>query len=333
MTVTVYIDGTAGGISTDGDGSIGNPYRSLYWASTQRIAAFNSATEDYEFRCKSGVDLNGNGDNGASFSVNTTSATARTLLITVDTAGDRHTGVRGTGYRFPTRINVNNANTAVTVRLVGLSSRSFAIDGAATALVNLDDCVSFDAVADHGFANGGGTSTQKNCAAISGGARGFSQFNNTSAPTVSRYNCVALANGTYGFHQAAGTATIVNCYSGGNTTEAYNGTITKTNCAHDTATTFTGSTASTAYSTANLTNVTADSEDFHLPSGSALIAAGVGPSSNANVPSTDFEGTARGGATTDIGPDQRTAFAGGSTGRGRLVGGKLVGGNLLVRAA
>jgi len=51
------------------------------------------------------------------------------------------------------------------------------------------------------------------------------------------------------------------------------------------------------------TNVFEDyaNQDFRVKSGNALIGAGIGPTSDANVPTTDFYGNSRTGTTTDIG--------------------------------
>lgn len=310
MTVTVWINPALGGAYTDGDGlTKATGYRSLYNAFVERGDAFNAAIEDYVFRCVSGVDLNGNTENGVGINIDTTSVTARALKIIVDTAGDQHTGVRNTGYRFPTRIRVANFNTAVNLQMVGISLQTLEIDGASGTNSTLDACISFDSPADAGGAIyvGGGTVLARNCAAVKSAALGFLQESNNSSPVVTLINFVAVACGTYGIQQSQGTLTVINSYSGGNTTNAYNGTMTRTNCQHSSATTFTGSTASVAYTTANLTVVTSGSENLKLPSGSALIAAGVGPSSNGSVPTFDFEGTIRGGTTTDVGIDQRTA--------------------------
>src|SRR5690606_20825681 len=56
--------------------------------------------------------------------------------------------------------------------------------------------------------------------------------------------------------------------------------------------------------------VTAGNENMKLVSGSALIGAGVGPSVDGDVPTSDFEGDERSGATTDVGFDQ---FSGASS--------------------
>ena len=53
-----------------------------------------------------------------------------------------------------------------------------------------------------------------------------------------------------------------------------------------------------------LTFVNAASDDYHLASGDTdAIGAGIGPSSDANVYTTDGDGDIRTGLTTDIGPD------------------------------
>lgn len=310
MTVIIRVNPALGGLYTDGDGSVGNPYRSIYHAWFQHQTAFNAATEDYEFRCEAGVDLNGNDDTGVGFSIDTTSATPRTLLVTVHTPGDRHTAARNTGYRFPTRFATTNVNVNVTVHLVGIAARTIANEGVTGTVAILDDCISFDSpvVQSAGMYCGGGTLTRRNCAVVGSLSEGVLQENNSSLPTVTNINCVAVANTAYGFRQAQGTCNTINCYSGGNGTDAYAGTITKTNCQHSSASVFAGSTASVAYSTANLVNVTIGAENVKLPAGlgSALIGAGVGPASNASVPTVDFEGTVRSGTITDVGIDQHT---------------------------
>lgn len=109
-----------------------------------------------------------------------------------------------------------------------------------------------------------------------------------------------------GIHRNAGTMTVKNCYVGNCTTE-YSGDMTRTTCAHSSATVYSGSTASVAYSTANFTNVTAGSENLHLVSGSALIDVGTDLSASFTV---DIDGVTRSG-TWDIGADEYVAAAGG----------------------
>lgn len=133
----------------------------------------------------------------------------------------------------------------------------------------------------------GGTVRFQNIIAY-GGRQVLSAAVVTDAIDITADNCTFAKGGVYGVIRTSGTVALTNCYSGGNGTDAYNGTITFTTCAHDTATSFTGSTGSIAHSTDTFVNVTAGSEDYHLADGSALIDVG-----------TDLSGT----FTTDIDGD------------------------------
>ena len=117
-------------------------------------------------------------------------------------------------------------------------------------------------------------------------------------------NTVIFNCGT-GAWRNAGTMTLRNCYVGNCTTE-YTGTMTRTTCAHSSSTSYSGSTAEVAFSTANFINVTADSYDMHLTSGSALRDAGTDLSATFN---TDIDGETRTG-TWDIGADEYVAAGG-----------------------
>ncbi len=107
---------------------------------------------------------------------------------------------------------------------------------------------------------------------------------------------------------SASTVTLDNVYSGGHTGAAYDGTMTRTTCAHSSATSFSGSTASIAYSTANFTNVTAGSENLHLVSGasSTLLTGGTDLSGTFT---TDIDGQTR--SDWSIGADEYIASAAG----------------------
>lgn len=88
-------------------------------------------------------------------------------------------------------------------------------------------------------------------------------------------NCTLIGT-TYGLESGAyDTITVRNTYAHGGT-DAYTGSgITRTTCAHSSATSFTGSTASIAHSTANFISVTGGSQDYHLQSGaSATLLTG-----------------------------------------------------------
>lgn len=303
MTQTFYVDPTQ---VSNGTGSVGSPFNSLNNAVSALATPFETATEDYVINCLAGNDtyaFDVDWDIGAGGS-------ARKIIIRADGA-NRHTGIRGTGYRMQSRLLIKPTSNIVGAEVYGIAAKCLNLRGPTGTQLVHDGCLSFDAP-NEGFVCAGGTIIRRNCISVGSGSNAFDSGNGDSVPTVTDINCTVMGSGGYGFNSTAGTHTAVNCYSGGNVTGPYNGTITKTNCAHDTAGVFTGSTASVAYSTANFTNVTAASENAKLASGSALIAAGVGPGSNASVPTEDFEGTARAGSTTDIGADQRTA-AGGTT--------------------
>jgi hypothetical protein len=73
----------------------------------------------------------------------------------------------------------------------------------------------------------------------------------TNTPKVFIENCTIVDGGTYGINADGGTVLVVNTYCGNNTTDAYNGTMTRTTCAHSSATSFSGSTANIAFNTDN----------------------------------------------------------------------------------
>lgn len=125
------------------------------------------------------------------------------------------------------------------------------------------------------------------------------------------YSCTGIwASGTTaGIRNVAATSiTCKNCYSGGNAAgRDYFGTITKTTCA-SADTTGSAGLQSIAINTDNFTNVSAGTEDFSLPSGSALIDVGTDTSGDA-APldfTDDIDGTAR-GATWDVGAHEYAA--------------------------
>lgn len=304
-----YVDPTQ---VSNGNGSVGSPWNS--WANLiTAIGAggsldFSNATEDYIINFLAGADSSSGLMNwGAG------SATARTITFRA-TGANKHTGVRGTGYRLANTFFVIVENPAISlISISGLASAGFTVDSDTDSQqFYQDDCLSFDSAA-HGFRYAGGTSRTRNCAAMSATQSGFSSVTNRSVASATIINCTSVANVVDGFANGSGGMTLINCYSGGNTGAAYSGTLTRTNCMHSSATVFAGSTASTAYNTTNFTSVTGGSQNVKLPSGSALIGAGVGPGSNVDVPSTDFEGDARSGAITDVGFDQRTTTGSSAT--------------------
>lgn len=122
-------------------------------------------------------------------------------------------------------------------------------------------------------------------------------------------NCTVVANGVYGITYVGTQAfTLRNVYSGGNGTDAYGATMTRTTCAHDTASVFTGSTASIAYDTSNFVNVTGGSEDLHLASG-ADATLKTGGTDLSGTFTTDIDGETR--SDWSIGADEIVSAPGG----------------------
>lgn len=130
---------------------------------------------------------------------------------------------------------------------------------------------------------------------------------------VRMYNCAAVAcvNNGYYHNNTLALVELTNCYSGGHGTAAYgqssDASFVRTTCAHSTATSYTGSTVSIAYTTANFTNVTAGTVDLHLVSGasSTLLAGGTDMS---DLYTTDIDGDSQGVAWS-IGPDALVVVA------------------------
>lgn len=120
-----------------------------------------------------------------------------------------------------------------------------------------------------------------------------------SCATASVYGCT-LIGGYYGLYRLGGTVVVKNCYAHGSSA-AYSGTMTLTTCASSDSTGTVGL-RTIAVNTATFTNVTAGSEDYHLPLGSALIDVGTNTSGDA-APlnfTTDINSAAISG-TWDIG--------------------------------
>lgn len=127
---------------------------------------------------------------------------------------------------------------------------------------------------------------------------------------VTKVYSSTLIGGVNGL-KALGTVTAKNIYASGSTA-AYTGTISMSTCASSDATGSVGL-QNIAVNTTNFTNITAGSEDFHLPSGSALINVGTDTSGDA-APlnfTDDIDGQTRTG-TWDIGADEYVAAGGGA---------------------
>lgn len=127
-------------------------------------------------------------------------------------------------------------------------------------------------------------------------------------------------NATYGYNN-----TIVNCGIGilghsSNSMRAVNNIVQ--DCTTDFSSNFhsssnynlsdsTGSPGANSVDNSNLTFADAATDDYHLASGDTdAIGAGIGPSSDSNVPTTDIDGDTRSGTTCDIGADEYAAAGG-----------------------
>jgi hypothetical protein len=305
VTQTFYVDPTQG---TNGSGTVGSPFNSWYnaWAGT--ATAFNSATEDYVYIMLAGLDTNaGNSETDRVILDPTTASSTPRALRFIASGANRQTGVRSTGYRLPGfRALWNTDNTNVSLEIIGLSLGGVSVDRTVNVIALVDSCLLADSP-EHGVYCGGGTITLRNTAVIASNFEGVKAENNNGTGTITAINVTEAGanNGCTGF---LGNITAINCYSADNEGDDWNTSGSRTNCYSEDGT---QSTSTAAYSTSTFVSVTGGSENLKLAAASALIGAGVGPGSNGSVPTTDFEGDVRSGATTDVGFDQRAAAGGG----------------------
>jgi hypothetical protein len=117
-----------------------------------------------------------------------------------------------------------------------------------------------------------------------------------NSPVINARNSVAYG-GAEGFGGASAWDVIKNCVSFNNTDDFNIAGGTISYCASDDGD---GTNAVTGVTWASVYN-SASGDDFTVLASNVLIAAGVGPGSDANIPSTDYSGNARSGSTTDIG--------------------------------
>jgi hypothetical protein len=121
--------------------------------------------------------------------------------------------------------------------------------------------------------------------------------------TVTIQNCT-ISNCTTALYRPNGTWTVTNCAIFNNGDDI-NGTITITYCAIDDSDSFTGkvdiSPGATETDDWNAAFTDYANGDFSLVGNSPLLMAGIGPTADANVPTTDIIGNTRAGATTSIG--------------------------------
>jgi len=136
----------------------------------------------------------------------------------------------------------------------------------------------------------------------------------SNGATIDYVNCVAIAgtNTTAtGFGSNTSVYNAVNCISQNNVTADFATTLVGASCTNNLSEDTTATTIGTAgVASTVLTFRDAAANDYHLAAtDTAAIGAGVGPTTNTDVPTTDIDGDVRSGTTTDIGFDLYTALA------------------------
>lgn len=245
-------------------------------------------------------------------------------------ASNGHGGSPSAGFRFSNSssyyaINVGNCENLTIDGIVirntntGTDNGSIALDVAGNPSLKILNSLILRDHGTGGVAPGvrcgtaGSSTTIVNSQVLSSGVAVY--LGDGLTPVGRFYNCVFVStNGAEALYLGYGTTlTVKNCYLHSTGTVYTNigyGTGTFTTCRHSTSQSITGSTGSTAYSTSNFTNVTSGSEDFTLPSGSALIDAGTDLSGDSGYPfSTDILGATRSG-TWEVGPFNYAAASG-----------------------
>lgn len=165
-----------------------------------------------------------------------------------------------------------------------------------------------DGSSDAVYLNTGGTCEVKNTIVLNADDDGI--VNGTASNKV--YNCVFYGcgnRGVVGGNQS--TLVMKNVVSMDNTGDDFNAINGESDsdycCSSDTTAPGSNSQASKTASS-QFTSVTGGSEDFSVKDTNAdIYDNGVGPSSDANVPTTDIDGDTRSGSTCDIGVDEYIA--------------------------
>lgn len=112
-------------------------------------------------------------------------------------------------------------------------------------------------------------------------------------------NCTVIGDNLSTSSRGIEGGICINCYSG-NTFYPYRSNVSLTNCASSDASGSSGL-QNIAINTTNF--IAPSSDNYKILASSALVGSGVGPSSNSDVPTVDYDGSARSGSTTDIGYD------------------------------
>jgi len=253
----------------------------------------------------------------------TTSATQYIKVWTNPAVGYRHPGKWATGNVY--RLAVTNpANALFSFReefiyLDGIEMQIKMTGGGTTPILNITqigatnlgtitNCIfRKDPTSTSGTATGVQANDAdaivvvNNCVADGCDSSGF--LSNTSS-TMSVYNCTAVNNSAgYGYRRVAGDMTVVNGIAQDCATAAFSGTF-NANSNYNLDDDATAPGANSVHST-TLTFVDKANHNYHLgATDNAAFHAGVGPSSDANVPTTDIDGNPRAGTTSDIGADE-----------------------------
>ncbi len=280
--------------------SSGGDYSSLSAAEAGEQGDLVTLDRQLDIECYSMTDTT-----VALFNGWTTDAT-RYIRIFTPTA-ERHSGVWTTGkYNLDTTSSNSLEFREDYWRIEGLQVRSsnasnIAVRTQATAAAGSVDMQIESCIVRGSVVIGSGAATIRNTICYESVGAGI------SGTSITADNCTSIA-ATHAYSRSGGTWTLRNCYAHGGT-DGYTGTITRTTCAHSSATVFSGSTASVAHSTANFTNVTGGSEDYHLVAGaSSLIDTGTDLSGTFT---NDIDGAGTRTGAFDIGADEYVAPAGG----------------------
>jgi hypothetical protein len=289
----------------------GGDYATLAAAISGEAANLVSLDRQLDIECYSMTDTTAVNVTGF-----TTDATRYIRIFTP--SAERHDGKLNTGKyllkttaAFTTTLTISEEY----VRIEGLQiwaantgtdeSRPLVVSVGATSDVRVESCIiRNDTTGSSGTSNlntyhVSGVLTVRN-SVLYGGTIGV----NCNGTTTTIQNCTITKMSAHAINRSAGTATVTNTYASG-TTDAYTGTMTRTTCAHDTATVFAGSTASIAHDTTNFTNVTGGSEDYHLVSGASATLK-TGGTDLSGTFTTDIDGQTR-SVPFSIGADQIVA--------------------------
>lgn len=248
----------------------------------------------------------------------------------VDIVTATNTGIWSTSrYRLSTSANFNTLDTAGTAytEVYDLQVASTSYSGASSK--HAIRCRGSHAICARNITINGGVGTSTSMAGIrSGSTDGTGQcydnlvygFGDTSDLGIEMFGATVLGDLYY-------NNTIINCVTAFGVINYGKGGTIKNSLVYG-CTTFVSSTpgvrgdynatdlASFSYNdsgaknTHDLTSITnpfansgATPPNYHLAAAVALIGAGIGPTSDSNVPSVDIDGQSRSGATTDIGAD------------------------------